>query len=396
MSVLAGVNRCALLHEGGEAQVYALESDGKKYVLKWYADGVQIDSHVVEALLRERIPGVYRLMEAGKKSGRHYLVYEFIEGVSVADLASNPPASNAPAGNLPAGPFAAKDGCVPAPVAISLVRNLAQSLAQLSRNDVHHGDLSPSNVLVTADAAPVLIDCGIVGPGALAYAAPERIQGKPATVKSDMYSLGLLLYRLVAGEDLLHCDCFDGFAQAAAEIDAVDVTALLYGKGMDAEILSTLAPLWKATLRADPADRAEDFEELDELLEIAFDAASRGSVTWETIRDAFTKNIVAKIGTNCRDAGAECGLPPEFAVTKPTGHRKFAVFAGVLGFILFVLVLFFALAPRQPSIDETGAKILSNSRSLEGATGLVADSSGDAGRISGEVLESLPVPEQPE
>ncbi len=391
MSVLAGVNRCALLHEGGEALVYALESDGKKYVLKWYADGVQIDSRVVEALLRERIPGVYRLMEAGKKAGRHYLVYEFIEGVSVADLASNPPA-----GNLPAGAFAAKDGCVPAPVAISLVRNLAQSLAQLSRNDVHHGDLSPSNVLVTADGAPVLIDCGIVGPGALAYAAPERIQGKPATVKSDMYSLGLLLYRLVAGEDLLHCDCFDGFAQAAAEIDAVDVTALLYGKGMDAEILSTLAPLWKATLRADPAERAEDFEELDELLEIAFDAASRGSVTWETIRDAFTKNIAAKIGTNCRDAGAECGLPPEFAVTKPTGHRKFAVFAGVLGFILFVLVLFFALAPRQPSIDETGAKILSNSRSLEGATGLVADSSGDAGRISGEVLESLPVPEQPE
>jgi serine/threonine protein kinase len=390
MSVLAGVNRCALLHEGGEAQVYALESDGKKYALKWYADGVQIDSRVVEALLRERIPGVYRLMEAGKKAGRHYLVYEFIEGVSIADLANAITAGNPPAGD------ATKDARVPVPVAISLVRNLVQSLAQLSRNDVHHGDLSPSNVLVTADAAPVLIDCGIVGPGALAYAAPERIQGKPATVKSDMYSLGLLLYRLVAGEDLLHCDCFDGFAQAAAEIDAVDVTALLYGKGMDAEILSTLAPLWKATLRADPVERAEDFEELDELLEIAFDAASRGSVTWETIRDAFTKNIVAKIGTNCRDAGAECGLPPEFAVTKPTGHRKFAVFAGVLGFILFVLVLFFALAPRQPSIDETGAKILSNSRSLEGATGLVADSSGDAGRISGEVLESLPVPEQPE
>ena len=396
MSVLAGVNRCALLHEGGEAQVYALESDGKKYALKWYAEGVQIDSRVVEALLHERIPGVYRLMEVGKKAGRHYLVYEFIEGVSVADLASISTASNAPASNPPAGAFAAKDCCVPAPVAILLVRNLAQSLAQLSRNDVHHGDLSPSNVLVTADAVPVLIDCGIVGPGALAYAAPERIQGKPATVKSDMYSLGLLLYRLVAGEDLLHCDCFDGFAQAAAEIDAVDVTALLYGKGMDAEILSTLAPLWKATLRADPAERAEDFEELDELLEIAFDAASRGSVTWETIRDAFTKNIAAKIGTNCRDAGAECGLPPEFAVTKPTGHRKYAVFAGVLGFILFVLVLFFALAPRQPSIDETGAKILSNSRSLEGATGLVADSSGDAGRISGEVLESLPVPEQTE
>ena len=396
MSVLAGVNRCALLHEGGEAQVYALESDGKKYALKWYADGVQIDSRVVEALLHERIPGVYRLMEAGKKAGRHYLVYEFIEGVSVADLASISTASNAPAGNPPAGAFAAKDGCVPTPVAISLVRNLAQSLAQLSKNDVHHGDLSPSNVLVTADGTPVLIDCGIVGPGALAYAAPERIQGKPATMLSDMYSLGLLLYRLVAGEDLLHCDCFDDYAQAAAGIDSMDVTSLLYGKGIDAEILSTLAPLWKATLRAEPSARAEDFEELDELLEIAFDDASRGSVAWETTRTAFTENVVAKIGTNCSDTGAECGLPPEFAVTKPTGHRKMAVFGGILGFILFLLVLFFALAPREPSIDETGAEILSNSRSLEGATGLVADSSGDAGRISGEVLESLPVPDQAE
>ena len=390
MSVLAGVNRCALLHEGGEAQVYALESDGKKYALKWYADGVQIDSRVVEALLHERIPGVYRLMEAGKKAGRHYLVYEFIEGVSVADLANATTAGISPAG------AATKDACVPVPVAISLVRNLVQSLAQLSKNDVHHGDLSPSNVLVTADGTPVLIDCGIVGPGALAYAAPERIQGKPATMHSDMYSLGLLLYRLVAGEDLLHCDCFDDYAQAAAGIDSMDVTSLLYGKGIDAEILSTLTPLWKATLRAEPSARAEDFEELDELLEIAFDDASRGSVAWETTRTAFTENVVAKIGTNCSDTGAECGLPPEFAVTKPTGHRKMAVFGGILGFILFVLVLFFALAPRQPSIDETGAKILSNSRSLEGATGLVADSSGDAGRISGEVLESLPVPEQTE
>lgn len=390
MSVLAGVNRCALLHEGGEALVYALESGGKQYVLKWYAEGVQIDSHVVEVLLRERTPGVYRVMEAGKKSGRQYLVYEFIEGVSIADLANASTTGNPPAGD------AAKDARVPVPVAISLVRNLVQSLAQLSKNDVHHGDLSPSNVLVTADGTPVLIDCGIVGPGALAYAAPERIQGKPATMLSDMYSLGLLLYRLVAGEDLLHCDCFDDYAQAAAGIDSTDVTALLYGKGIDAEILSTLAPLWKATLRAEPSARAEDFEELDELLEIAFDDASRGSVAWETTRTAFTENVVAKIGTNCSETGAECGLPPEFVVTKPTSHRKIAVFGGILGFILFLLVLFFALAPREPSIDETGAEILSNSRSLEGATGLVADSSGDAGRISGEVLESLPVPDQAE
>lgn len=373
MSVFAGVNRCALLHEGGEALVYELESGGKPYVLKWYADGVGIDSHTTETLLRTRIPGVYRVMEAGKKAGRHYLVYEFIEGVSVAELPR-----------------------VPVPVAVSLVRNLVQALSQLSKDGVHHGDLNPSNVLVGLDGLPVLIDCGIVGPGALAYAAPERIQGKPATMLSDMYSLGLLLYRLVAGEDMLSCDCFDAYAQAAAEVDSVDVTALLYGRGIDAEMLSALAPLWKATLRADPAARAEDFDELDELLEIAFDAVSGGPVAWENTQKAFAGSVFAKIGTNCRNAGEVCPLPPEFAVTKPTGRKKWIVCGGVLVLILFLLALFFALSPREPSIDETGAKILSNSRSVEGATGLTEDSSENAGRISGDELEALPVPDQDE
>ena len=373
MSVFAGVNRCALLHEGGEALVYELESAGKSYVLKWYAEGVDIDSRATEALLRERIPGVYRVMEAGKKAGRQYLVYEFIEGVSVAELPR-----------------------VSVPVTVALVRNLVQALAGLEKCGVHHGDLNPSNVLVGADGKPVLIDCGIVGPGALAYAAPERIQGRPADTRSDMYSLGLLLYRLVAGEDMLSGDCFDAFAQAASEIDSADVTSLLYGKGINAETLSALAPLWKATLRADPDNRAEDFDELDELLEIAFDAVSGGPVAFETVRGAFVGNLSAKIGTNCRTAGSECPLPPEFAVTKPTNRKKWVVFGSIIVLILFLLAMFFVLAPREPSIDDTGAEILSNSRSLEGSTGLAEDSSGNAGGISGEELESLPVPDQGE
>ena len=257
MSVLAGVERCVLLHEGGEARIYKVYSGSKAYAIKWDAEGSRIDARVMDCLSGEKFAGVYHVLETGEKAGRPYLVYDYVEGVPLA------------------GTFS-----LPVPFAISVVRSLVQSLAGLEKRGIHHGDLNPSNVLLDRGGGPTLIDCGIVGPGALPYAAPERFQGRAADTKSDMYSLGLLLYRMVAGEDLLNCARYEDYAQAASQIESMEPTSRLYGKGVDVQALSALEPLWGATLRVNPDDRAEDFEELDELLEIAFDSICGGSVSW--------------------------------------------------------------------------------------------------------------------
>jgi len=373
MSVLDGASTGSLLHEGGEAFIYKVDAGGKSYILKWYAKNSRFDASVVDKLCTERIPGIYRVVESGEKAGRGYLLYDFIEGLSFAEI-----------------------GAQPVAFAISLVRKMVKSLSGLSRIGIHHGDLNPANAIVDASAGVTLIDCGIVGPGALAYAAPERIQGHPADEKSDIYSLGLLLYRLVAGEDLIACDTYEGFAQAAAQIDSRDPTEILYGKGIDAESLSGLVPLWKASLRADPSLRAEDLEEFDELLEIAFKSLSIGDVTWETMRKTAVGTISDKIGTICPVGQKQVPLPPEFIVTKPTGHSRVIPFVCILGIILLLLTLFFVLSPKEPSIDETGEKILLNSRTSDGATSLSTDSAIDTGHVSGEILEKLPLPQRSE
>ena len=370
MSVLLGVDRCVLLHEGGEARIYKVFVGTRAYVLKWYAEGARIDAGVMERLSREKFAGVYHVLEMGTKARRPYLVYDFVEGSPIAGALA-----------------------LPVPFALSVARGLARSLGQLAEREIHHGDLNPSNVLLDREGSPTLIDCGIVGPGALPYAAPERFQGRAAGTKSDIYSLGLLLYRMVAGEDLLDCVRYEDYASAASQIESMEPTSRLYGKGVDAQALSALEPLWKATLRANPDDRAEDFEELDELLEIAFDKTCGGSVSWETLRADVLSKLSPKNGTISDEGAVSCEIPPEFVVTRPTSRRKIALCAGVFGTILIlVIVLSLALSRRGPTIDETGAQMLRNSRALEDA-GMPSDTA-DAG-VSGKVLETLPLPGEP-
>ena len=120
---------------------------------------------------------------------------------------------------------------MPVAVALKLLRGVVQTLDALNKEDIHHGDINPSNVLLCKSGnslQTLVIDCGIVGPGALAYAAPERFQGKPASTQSDLYSLGMLLFRWIAGVDLLESDDYNNLAAQALAIEGLDISSRLY------------------------------------------------------------------------------------------------------------------------------------------------------------------------
>ena len=291
-SMLDSVAGGALLHVGGESSIYLLNIGGAPYVLKWYNDGFSFDENVVENVYKVHESGLYRIEEWGRRDGTPYLIYEFVEGV-VSD----------------------KLGQIPVAVALFALRQVTSTLASLRKQGVSHGDLNPANVIFSADGSnverakvaktaakaasglrTVVIDCGIVGPGALAYAAPERFQGKKADEKSDLFSLGLLLYRWIAGEDLVQADGYERFAEQMANVENVDVTEKLYSTGAfntpeGALLLSALEPLWAGLLRSDAAERVEDFDELDELLEIALDKV-------EMVVSASMRVVFQLTGTN--------------------------------------------------------------------------------------------------
>lgn len=125
-------------------------------------------------------------------AGAPILVLEWIDGPDLGRLAA-------------AGPFS------PAPAALVGLR-LAHALSWLHDRGWIHRDVKPANVLVSREGRVVLSDMGLAWPigvpdppgddagaGTPAYMSPERLAGEPASPADDLWSLGVVLYRLLAG-----------------------------------------------------------------------------------------------------------------------------------------------------------------------------------------------------
>jgi tetratricopeptide (TPR) repeat protein len=137
-------------------------------------------------------PNIVRLLDGGTTdSGRPYLVMDYVEGEPLLDYCQGR--------RLALGDR------------LRLFLQISDAVQYAHQHLVVHRDIKPANVLVTADGMPRLLDFGIakvLRPGAetherspmsLRYASPEQILGKPVTVATDVYSLGLLLYELLTG-----------------------------------------------------------------------------------------------------------------------------------------------------------------------------------------------------
>lgn len=348
-SLLDSATRCFLLHEGGEACVYGLSVEGRgNLVLKWYKSHARFDGSVISSIANSPVDGLYRILEFGEREGTPYVLYEFIDGVASAEY-----------------------DVIPVAEALVALRQVAKTLSALSEKGSHHGDLSPSNVLLTATGDTVLIDFGLVGLGAYAYAAPERFRGRTSDARSDMYSLGLLLYHWICGRDLVETDVV---LKTTGKLDSLDPfvelkpTEKLYETGIFSPgELAALEPIWTGLLRNSPEERFEDFDELDEVLEIALYKVCGGEIA--ILKNK--QNLAGRVEKMLQNVPA-FSEPSDFGpfpyhIAQGVGKKfpvKLSVLCG-LGLILLIVVAVLVFGDRNPDIDDVASMVLENSRNLE-------------------------------
>ena len=136
-------------------------------------------------------PNVCRVFDIGEVEGSHFLSMEFIDGDDLSSLLR-------------------RIGRLPHDKAVEISRQLCAGLHAIHQVGVLHRDLKPANAIIDGRGKARITDFGIAGleselrdgagvAGTPAYMSPEQITGKELTTKSDIYSLGLVLYEIFTG-----------------------------------------------------------------------------------------------------------------------------------------------------------------------------------------------------
>ena len=196
-----------LLGEGGMGRVYLAEDPvlGRRVAVK----AITVDSKLDHATFEEYLnrfsfeakasaklnhPSIVAVYDAGDEHGIPWIALEFVEGATVEVILK-------------------QRGRLPVEEAVFIVRHIAGALQHAHENEIIHRDVKPANILLdTKTGIAKLTDFGVAkapwsgltregnAVGSPGYMSPEQIEGTPLDPRTDVFSLGAVLYEMIAGK----------------------------------------------------------------------------------------------------------------------------------------------------------------------------------------------------
>ena len=242
---------------GGMATVYLAEDSslGRKVALKVMAERYAEDGEFVERFRREaqaaarlNHPNIIAVYDRGEADGRPYIAMEYLQGRTLKQLIQ-------------------KDGPLPPERAIAMAMQVLAGLRYAHEHGVVHRDVKPHNVLVGDDGRIKVTDFGIahagdpqlteVGSivGTAQYLSPEQARGRSVGAQTDIYSLGVVVYEMLAGRVP-----FEGDSSVAIAMQHVsDEPPPL--RSLAPEVPESLALVVAHAMLKDPAQRYSSADE---------------------------------------------------------------------------------------------------------------------------------------
>ena len=331
------------IDRGGMADVYlAYEADLDRYaafkvILPAYAHDKELlarfdregqsTAHIIH-------PNVIQVYATGiTPSNQPYLAMEYCERGTLENWLDK---------------VAAESTLLPTSVALALVRQIADALRVVHSTGIVHRDLKPSNILLRRDGTPVLTDLGIAATrvgtrltqtgsllGTAQYMSPEQASGKPVDGRSDLYSLGIILYELLAGRRPF--DAEESLAVLHKQIYEEPPKLQSVRPGLSGQLYAIV----QRSMQKDPNKRFQNAQELVLALDQVLDALG---VTEEVSSPGIWRPFIAGTGLLSRQQ-----VLREVRVAdgskNPTKVRPLYIILPVI----LVAILFFLLNSRNSS-----------------------------------------------
>jgi serine/threonine protein kinase len=235
------------------------------------ADQLERFRQEARAVAKLSHPNVVSVIDAGEDGGYPYIVFEYVEGETLKTRIN-------------------RIGALDAQEALAYAIEIARALTVAHARKMVHRDIKPQNVMIDAEGRAKLTDFGISRQleqdgmtatgrvlGTTDYVAPEQAMGRGADQRSDIYSLGVVLYETFTGEVPFAADSQVGVAMKHVNEELPDVQAVR------PELSAASALVVERATAKDPAKRYADIGEMIDDLSTALEveAARAGSTTGE-------------------------------------------------------------------------------------------------------------------
>ena len=227
-----------------------------------FAERLRREAHAAAGLSHPNIVGVY---DWGRQGDRYFIVMEYVSGHSLAAIIAG-------------------SGSLNPKAATTVAFEVAAALAFAHRAGIVHRDVKPQNVLLSTDGHVKVADFGIarvIGTGAsagltetgtvvgtAAYLSPEQARGEPTDARSDLYSLGVVLYEMLAGRPPFQGDTPVAVAYQHVQDPPVPLSRLRV------DVPGALAAATMRLLAKEPEERyarAEDLREHLQMIRVQID-----------------------------------------------------------------------------------------------------------------------------
>lgn len=192
-----------MIGEGGMANVYLAYDTilDRNVAVKILRGDLSGDEKFVRRFQREAIsasslshPNIVEMYDVGEDDGKYFIVMEYVDGKTLKSLVK-------------------KRGALTLPEVMDIMKQLTSAIACAHDSYIIHRDIKPQNVMILEDGRVKITDFGIAMAlnsheltqtnsvmGSVHYLPPEQANGTGSTIKSDIYSLGILMYELLTGK----------------------------------------------------------------------------------------------------------------------------------------------------------------------------------------------------